>query len=791
MLMTGAPIPSNEKARLETLRRYHLIERETKESLDNLVALAAQVCSTPFALFSLVDSDRVIHKSRLGIESEEIAREDSLCAWTILKPELFAVADASLDQRFAHNPLVKDEPRIRFCAAFPIITSEGHSIGAISVLDRAAREVTDSQSRSLRTIAAAIVSHLELSRKSATLDRAIADRQRLEEMLRVSNKMLKRVEQRNVELLNSYNQIRKQISEREQALETLAASEERYSLVARSANDGLWDWNLQTNEIHFCPRWKAMLGYEEDEVGPHVDEWFTRVHPEDFEQFHAEIVAHLLGLTPQFQNEHRLRGKDGEYRWVMSRGLAVWDSNGNIYRMAGAITDINRQKDAENQLLHNTFHDLLTGLPNRGLFMHKLRRLIDRSKHREDYLFAVLLIDLDRFKIISDSLGHQTGDQLLASVARRLEATLRPGDLAARLGSDEFAVILDNLKQIADATHLAGKIQSELAAPFEINDQELFLTASIGIALNLSIEDRPEDMLRNADTALNRAKEQGSAGLELFDVGMHAEAVEMLQLETDIRRALARNEFRVHYQPIISVEDWRIAGFEALLRWQHPQIGFIPPLQFIPVAEETGLIIPIGLWVLRQSCQQLKEWQRDFPFEPPLTMSVNLSGKQFSQPDLIERISEILDEAGIEARSLKIEITESAIIENIEVATMTLKRLKELGIKVSLDDFGTGYSSLSYLHRFPIDTLKIDRSFVTRMSLPKNAEIIRTIVSLASNLGMDVVAEGVETGEQVIQLSGLNCEYVQGYLISRPIDAEAARALIEETNHRGRRIGAA
>jgi diguanylate cyclase (GGDEF)-like protein/PAS domain S-box-containing protein len=789
--MTGVPIPSDEKARLETLRRYQLIESDTEEAIDALVVLAAQVCSAPFAMFSLVDSNRVIHKAKLGLECEELNREDSFCAWTILKSDLFVVIDASSDQRFAHNPMVTDEPHIRFYAAFPVIISEGHAIGAISVMDRSAREMTVSQARSLRTIATALVSQLELSRKSVTLERSLSDRQRLEEMLRVSNKMLKRVEQRNVELLNSYNQLRKQISEREQAFETLAASEERYSLVARSANDGLWDWNLQTNEIHFCPRWKAMLGHEEDEVGPHVDEWFTRVHPEDFEQFHAEIVAHLLGLTPQFQNEHRLRDKEGNYRWVMSRGLAVWDSNGNIYRMAGAITDINRQKEAENQLLHNTFHDILTGLPNRGLFMHKLRRLIDRGKHREDYLFAVLLIDLDRFKVISDSLGHHTGDQLLSAVARRLESTLRPGDLAARLGSDEFAVILDNLKQIADATHVAGKIQSELAAPFEISGQELFLTASIGIALNLSVEDRPEDMLRNADTALNRAKEQGSAGLELFDVGMHIEAVEMLQLETDLRRALARDEFRIHYQPIISVENWRIAGFEALLRWQHPQIGFIPPLQFIPVAEETGLIIPIGLWVLRQSCPQLREWQKDFPFEPPLNMCVNLSGKQFSQPDLIDRISEILEETGVEARSLKIEITESAIITNIEMATTTLKQLKELGIKVSLDDFGTGYSSLSYLHRFPIDTLKIDRSFVTRMSLPKNAEIIRTIVSLASNLGMDVVAEGVETGEQVIQLSGLHCEYVQGYLISRPIDAEAARALIEETNQRGRRIGAA
>ncbi len=776
---------------MEALRRYQIMDGEPDELLDDFTSLAAEACSTPFAMLSLVDADRVVHKSKVGISWDELARETSFCSWAVLKPDLFVVEDALSDARFKSCPLVRGETEVRFYAAAPIITPDGHAIGALSVLDRAPRMLTPAQAHALQTLAAAVALQLDTRRKNALLDRALADRQRLEEMLRVSNKMLKRVEQRHVEVSNSYNQLKKQITEREQALESLAASEERYSLVARSANDGLWDWNLQTNEIHFCPRWKAMLGYEENEIGSHVDEWFTRVHPEDFEQFHAEIVAHLLGLTPQFQNEHRLRSRDSSYRWVLSRGMAVWDSSGSVYRMAGAITDLTRQKEAENQLLHNTFHDQLTGLPNRGLFMYKLNRLIERSRTREDYMFAILLIDMDRFKVISDSLGHQVGDQLLAAIARRLEGAMRPGDLAARMGSDEFAVILDNLKQLADATHYAGKIQSELSAPFEIEGQEVFITASIGIALNLSNEEKPEDFLRNADTALNRAKEQGSGGLELFDIGMLTQAVEMMQLETDLRRALSRNEFSIHYQPIISVDNWRIAGFEALLRWQHPQLGFIPPLQFIPVAEETGSIIQIGQWVLGEACRQLREWQDDFPTEPPLTMSVNLSGKQFAQPDLIERIEQILTESGLEARSLKIEITESTIIENLEAATATLKRLKELGIKVSLDDFGTGYSSLSYLHRFPVDTLKIDRSFVTRMNLPKNSEIIRTIVSLASNLGMDVIAEGVETGEQVIQLSGMNCEYVQGFLISRPIDARSARALIEETNHRGRHAGAA
>ncbi|HSE96898.1 MAG TPA: bifunctional diguanylate cyclase/phosphodiesterase, partial [Blastocatellia bacterium] len=295
----------------------------------------------------------------------------------------------------------------------------------------------------------------------------------------------------------------------------------------------------------------------------------------------------------------------------------------------------------------------------------------------------------------------------------------------------------------------------------------------------------PEDFLRNADTAMYRAKDQGRGCFELFDTGMHETALAVMQLENDLRRALTRFEFKVYYQPIISLENWHIAGFEALLRWLHPEQGFIPPMKFIPVAEETGLIIPVGYWVLREACGQLRVWQEQFPMSPPLTISVNLSGKQFGQPDLIEQIKKILAETEISPESLKLEITESAIIDNTETAAQMLKQIKTLGVKVSLDDFGTGYSSLSYLHRFPIDTLKIDRSFVTRMNLPKNSEIVRTIVTLAGNLGMDVIAEGVESGDQIVQLSGMNCEYVQGYLFSQPIDSEAARRLLEETYQKG------
>jgi len=537
--------------------------------------------------------------------------------------------------------------------------------------------------------------------------------------------------------------------------------------------------------MQFCTRWKAMLGYDEHDLNSRPDEWFNRVHPEDIERVQSEIMSHLLGMTPQFQSEHRVRRQDGTYRWMLSRGMAVLDSNRFLYRMTGSLTDVTEQKQAEKQLVHNAFHDALTGLANRVLFMDRLKHSLAEAKKGDGYSFGVLFLDLDRFKVVNDSLGHQIGDQLLVATARRLEACLRPGDIVARLGGDEFAIIVDHVRHVNDAIQAAERIREHLSAPFNLSGHEVFISASIGIALNQMGSEEPDEIIRNADTAMYRAKDQGRGCYELFDKGMHTRNAALTQLETGLRRALARDEFSVHYQPIISLETWRISGFEALIRWDDPEHGYISPLKFIPVAEETGLIIPIGQWVLREACQQLKAWQGQFPSDPPLTISVNLSGRQFSQPDLIDRISEILEETGLKASSLKIEITESAIIENIDAAALMLKKIKALGVRLSLDDFGTGYSSLSYLHRFPIDTLKIDRSFVSRINLPKNAEIVKTILTLASNLGMDVVAEGVETRDQIIQLTGLNCEYVQGYLLSKPIDGRAMRELISEIYHKG------
>jgi len=447
-----------------------------------------------------------------------------------------------------------------------------------------------------------------------------------------------------------------------------------------------------------------------------------------------------------------------------------------VAELERAGTELQQSKE---HFRHAAFHDALTSLPNRSLLNEKLKSAIERAGQREGHQFAVLFLDLDRFKNINDSLGHTIGDQLLVTLARRLEHSVRDMDTVARLGGDEFAILLEGIKSANDATYMAERLQKELASPFTLGGHEVFTTVSIGIALGETGYDHPEDILRDADTAMYRAKESGKARFEVFDTSMHARASNLLRLENDLRRALERQEFRVYYQPIVALETGHIAGFEALVRWQHPERGFIAPAEFISVAEDTNLIIPLGLWVLEEACRQMVRWQWQSTANKSLTLSVNLSGKQFTQPDLVERIEGILEETGLDPRRLKLEITESVVMENAEAAIAMLVRLKALGVQLSIDDFGTGYSSLSYLHRFPLDTLKIDRSFVNLMNeSADNSEIVRTIRTLAGNMGMEVVAEGIETLGQLTRLMELNCEYGQGYLFSKALAAEAAEALL-------------
>lgn len=577
----------------------------------------------------------------------------------------------------------------------------------------------------------------------------------------------------------AYLGIQRDITERKKAEQALRDSEERYALAAQGANDGLWDWDLKTDRVFFSTRWKAMLGYGDGEIQDRPDEWFRRVHPEDIKRLRADVDAHLSGGTQHLDGEYRLQHRDGTYLWMRCRGLAVRDQEGKAHRMAGSQTDISARKSMEDQLLHDAFYDSLTGLANRALFVDRLGRSIERAKRVSWYQFAVLFLDLDRFKLINDSLGHAVGDELLVACARRLEMCLRSMDTVARLGGDEFAILLEDSGGAEDAEAVADRIQGELALPFDLDGHRVFNSASIGIVLSDTGYERADDVLRDADTAMYRAKVHGKARYELFNPTMRERAVARLDLETDLRSAINLQELRLHYQPIVSLGSNRIIGFEALVRWEHPTHGLIPPANFIPVAEETGLILPIGKWVLKEACGQMREWQDRHPTDPPLTISVNLSAKQFTQPDLSEQIKETLEATGLAAKSLKLEITESVLIEEGEVGRRMLKQLRALGIQVEIDDFGTGYSSLSYLQQLPLDTLKIDRSFISHMGANgKGSEIVRTIMLLAQEMGMRVIAEGVETGEQLTNLKALGCEFAQGYLFSRPVEQSAAEALI-------------
>ncbi|MFB2919374.1 EAL domain-containing protein [Aerosakkonema funiforme] len=441
--------------------------------------------------------------------------------------------------------------------------------------------------------------------------------------------------------------------------------------------------------------------------------------------------------------------------------------------------EIAERKLLEKQLLHMALHDPLTGLPNRALFMERLKQAVIRAKQQPEYQFSVLFLDCDRFKIVNDSLGHLVGDELLTAIASRLKLSLTPVDTLARLGGDEFTLLLEEIKDITSVTQIAERILWELSRPFYLDKREVFITASIGIVLGNATYDQPEHLLRDADTAMYRAKASGKARYHVFNPVMHQEALQLLQLETDLRRAIERQEFVVYYQPIVSLCEGKISGFEALVRWQHPTRGFVSPAEFIPVAEETGLITFIGTWVMREACQQLRIWQEQKLSEESLTMSVNLSVREFSQPNLIELIDDTLKKTQLSPQSLKLEITESAIMEKDGSVTAILQQLRNRQIQLSIDDFGTGYSSLSYLNRLPVDTLKIDRSFIN--PIDKNSEslgLVPAIITIAHSLGMSAIAEGVETQQQLAKLRILNCGFGQGYLFSKPLGSKLAADLL-------------
>ncbi len=592
----------------------------------------------------------------------------------------------------------------------------------------------------------------QLYQNNVRLNREVEDRKRAEEEITRLNESLE-----------------DRVTERTEALRE---SEERYALAAQGSKDGLWDWNLLSGTIYFSQRWKNMLGFAEDEIFAAPEEWFKRIHPEEVGRVREEIKRHCSGETTHFQSEHRMLHKDGAYRWMLSRGVAVRDERGRATRIAGSQTDVTEDKVA----------DPLTGLPNRLFLLEKLLQAIQKARDSRSHLFAVLFLDLDRFKVVNDSLGHKAGDLLLRAISARLKSCCgqAPGRMdktvIARLGGDEFAVLLDEIASPRTATDFANRIKCAIDPAFDLDGRQVFATCSIGVALGGPDSD-PSDLLRDADIAMYHAKGQGGHRFELFDAAMRQRAVERMQLETDLRAAVPRGELDIAYQPKISLLDGNVVEFEALVRWNHPVRGLVLPQSFVPLADETGIILTIGEWVLFQACRQLAVWQK--MFRGDIGVSVNISARQFETSELVSQVRWILDETGIPPGTLSLEITESLLLVNPGSAIRQLQELRSIGIGLKIDDFGTGFSSLSYLHRLPFNELKIDRSFIANFGRKTEAtHIVHTIILLARLLDMKVVAEGVETQEQLTQLTALGCDYAQGNLFARPLSAHLAEVFI-------------
>jgi len=575
-------------------------------------------------------------------------------------------------------------------------------------------------------------------------------------------------------LIESFNHMLSQLGARE---ESLRESEERYALAARGSNDGLWDWKRATNKLYVSPRFTQMLGYPGDDGWTNPEAWFSQVHPSDRDRVRAAFALHIEGKTEELVTEYRMRHKNGGFIWMRTRGIAVRDATGTAVRIAGSQTDIT----------DNKMGDPLTGLPSGLFLLDRLDSALDDAPRRGE-TFALLILDLDRFKLINDSLGHAAGNELLMDVAGRLRSSARTFERAAgarpcvvaRLGGDEFAMLLPDIRDEAGASVIARLLLQEIEAPFAISGHQVFATVSIGIAMSSSA-DTAEDILRNADTAMYHAKSRGKARFAVFNAFMRERATARLETETGLRKAIAARQLVLNYQPQVSLRNQRITGYEALVRWNHPRRGIISPEEFIPVAEESDLIVDLGRVVLSEACAQMAQWHKIFAFDPPLTVAVNVSPKQLSDAGFVRDVERILIETGLNPRCLKLEMTESSVMGNPETTLATLRQLRRLNIGLEIDDFGTGYSSLSYLQKLPFDTVKIDRSFIRELATDDESfEIVRTIVELARSLNMQVIAEGVETRNQLETLAYLGCNCVQGFYFSKPLSAQATQALMRE-----------
>ncbi len=545
------------------------------------------------------------------------------------------------------------------------------------------------------------------------------------------------------------------------------------------APEARWDWDRSEGRVTCSPEWCSLLGYEEDEAPKTLRAWVDLLHADDQPAFQYKLEALLSGEAPDLEHELRMRGADGEYRWLLTLVEVIRDSGGKAARLSGRQRELGQEPGQEGGAFAEGFRDPLTGLPTRALLLDRLGLAMARARRRTDHLFAVLCLGLDRFRLINEGLGYAVGDQLLQEVARRLEGCRRGSDTVARTGGDEIGILLDDIRSVGDATAFAERLHQALKAPVVVEGHDLFTSGSVGIVLSSPSYNSAEDMLRDADIAMHRAKGMGRGRYALFDTTMYIRTVEILELETELRRAVEQSGFHLHYQPIVSLLTGRLAGFEALIRWTHPTRGLVEPSEFIPLAEETGLVVPMGRWVLESACKQLKSWLVRFPQNRSLWVSVNVSGIQLLQPELIMQIDLALRESGLAGRNLKLELTESVIMENAQYAYDMMVQLRAQDIRLCIDDFGTGYSSMSYLRRYPVDALKIDKSFVSRMEEDEESrEIVRSVLQMGKSLKMEVIAEGVETAGQRDVLKRLGCELGQGFFFHRPMEAQAVESLL-------------
>jgi diguanylate cyclase (GGDEF)-like protein/PAS domain S-box-containing protein len=566
----------------------------------------------------------------------------------------------------------------------------------------------------------------------------------------------------------------------ERAMRGIQISEERYALAAEAANDGLWDWDLTKNTVYYSTHWKALLGYAEDEVGTTADEWLKRIHPDDRSAVDRALADHFAGHTATIELEYQLRCADGGYRWMLTQGRSVCDEAGQVCRVVGSMTDITVRKRLEERLRHDASYDMLTGLPNRAFFLERLSQAIKRAQRYPGYTFAVVFLDLDSFKVVNDSLGHQIGDELLVQVAKRLTTEVRGSDTVCRFGGDEFILLFEDVRDPLELSAAVERLLSIMSEPLALAGSMRSISSSAGIVINTGNYRTADDCVRDADTAMYRAKALGPGRVVVFDEAMHVSALARLQLEADLEEAIVGGQLELYYQPILRLEGRRLEGFEALIRWHHPERGLVPPDDFLPVAEITGQARQIGRWTIREACRQIRAWLDASPACEDFTVSINLSDCQFWDPELRPTLQEMLAASRVSPSMLVIEVTEGVIMHNCDAAINIMQRLCEDGFKLHLDDFGTGYSSLSTIHAFPISALKIDRSFVRRMQTDlRGRELVAVMISMGSRLGLSVIAEGIETEADAAFLSELGCPLVQGYFFSRPVPApDAAEFLL-------------